>query len=113
MGFVLAYKATDFSTLTEVQRKKSILDSFRKYFGEEASSPITYIDHSWKEEPWSKGCYTGIMGPNTMTGFGQQLRIPAGNIHFAGTETSAVWNGYMEGAVLSGERVAREILETM
>jgi len=48
-----------------------------------------------------------------MTGFGQQLRLPAGNIHFAGTETSAVWNGYMEGAVLSGERVAREILETM
>jgi monoamine oxidase len=113
MGFVLAYKARDFNTLTEVQRKKSILDSFRKYFGDEASSPLMYIDHSWTEEPWSRGCYTGIMGPQTMTSFGQQLRMPAGNIHFAGTETSPVWNGYMEGAVLSGERVAREILETM
>jgi len=113
MGFVLAYKARDFSTLTEAQRKKSILDSFRKYFGEDASAPLMYIDHSWTEEPWSKGCYTGVMGPKTMTGLGQQLRLPAGNIHFAGTETSAVWNGYMEGAVLSGERVAREILETM
>ena len=39
------------STLTEAQRKKSILDSFRKYFGEDASAPLMYIDHSWTEEP--------------------------------------------------------------
>jgi len=30
-------------------------------------------------------------------------------IHWAGSETSPVWNGYMDGAVRSGERVAAEI----
>jgi monoamine oxidase len=112
MGFVLADKAREFSKLNEPERKKSILSSLVKYFGEEASSPMTYIDQSWTEEEWSRGCYTGVMGPHTMTGLGEELRIPVGDIHFAGTETSPVWNGYMEGAILSGERVAREVLES-
>ena len=33
-----------------------------------------------------------------------------GGIHFAGTETSEFWTGYMDGAIRSGERVAKEIL---
>jgi monoamine oxidase len=113
MGFVLADKAREFSMLNEPKRKESILHSFTTYFGEEASSPITYIDQSWTEEEWSRGCYTGVMAPHTMTSLGHLLRIPVGDIHFAGTETSPVWNGYMEGAVLSGERAAREVLESL
>ena len=112
MGFVLADKARDFSKLDEEERKKSILTSFARYFGKEASAPMHYTDQSWTEEEWSRGCYTGVMGPHTMTSLGEQLRVPVGDIHFAGTETSPVWNGYMEGAILSGERVAREVLET-
>jgi monoamine oxidase len=33
-----------------------------------------------------------------------------GRLHWAGTETAAVWNGYMDGAVQSGERAAAEVL---
>lgn len=36
---------------------------------------------------------------------------PVGNIHFVGTETSKEWRGYMEGAVRSGIRGAREIID--
>jgi monoamine oxidase len=39
------------------------------------------------------------------------LREPVGRVHWAGTETSDVWCGYMDGAVRSGERVAAEIAE--
>ena len=113
MGFVLADRAREFSTLTEPERRQSILQSFTKYFGEEASSPISYIEQGWTEEAWSRGCYTGIMGPHTMMSFGHLLRVPVGDIHFAGTETSTAWNGYMEGAVLSGERTAHEVLESL
>ena len=31
-------------------------------------------------------------------------------VHWAGTETSQVWTGYMEGAVQSGQRAAREVV---
>jgi len=33
-------------------------------------------------------------------------------MHFAGTETEAE-SGHMEGAVIAGERVAREVLEEL
>ncbi|MEX2420860.1 MAG: FAD-dependent oxidoreductase, partial [Actinomycetota bacterium] len=36
-----------------------------------------------------------------------------GSIHWAGAETSPVWNGYMDGAIRSGERVAKEILASL
>jgi monoamine oxidase len=42
---------------------------------------------------------------------GRSRRISAvGRIHWAGTETAEVWNGFMDGAVRSGLRAAREIL---
>ncbi|MFM9139065.1 MAG: FAD-dependent oxidoreductase, partial [Solirubrobacterales bacterium] len=33
---------------------------------------------------------------------------PIGPIHWAGAETATVWAGYMDGAVRSGRRAARE-----
>ena len=41
--------------------------------------------------------------------YGAALRAPVGRIHWAGTETSEVFNGYMDGAVRSGERAADEV----
>lgn len=52
----------------------------------------------------------GIAGPGTLLAYGDRLRAPVGRIHWAGTETATFWNGYMDGAVRSGERVAAEIL---
>lgn len=42
--------------------------------------------------------------------FGDALRTPCGRIHWAGTETATEWNGYMDGAVQSGQRAAPEVL---
>jgi monoamine oxidase len=38
------------------------------------------------------------------------LRKSVDGIHFAGTETAVYWVGYMDGAIQSGQRVAKEIL---
>jgi monoamine oxidase len=42
--------------------------------------------------------------------YGPALRESADGVHFAGTETSEYWTGYMDGAIRSGERVAKEIM---
>ena len=109
MAFVLADKARGFSQLDEGERKASILRSLKVLFGSEAGSPQLYIDKGWAGEEWSRGCYAGIMGPHTLSRMGHLLRKPCGHIHWAGTETSDIWNGYMEGAIRSGERVAEEL----
>jgi monoamine oxidase len=45
-----------------------------------------------------------------MTSYGRALRPPVGRIHWAGTETAKVWNGYMDGAVESGQTAAKAVL---
>jgi monoamine oxidase len=110
MGFVLANQAKDFSLLSENERKKAVLSQFEGFFGKEAASPHFYIDKSWAEEEFTRGCYAGVMPTGAWTSLGKHLREPIGNIHWAGTETSDVWNGYIDGAVRSGERVALEVL---
>jgi monoamine oxidase len=47
------------------------------------------------------------------TTYGHTIREPHGRVHWAGTETSAMWNGKMEGALLSGERAAAEVLDLL
>ena len=42
--------------------------------------------------------------------FGAALRAPIGALHLAGAETATRWSGYLDGAVESGERAAREII---
>jgi monoamine oxidase len=44
---------------------------------------------------------------------GPALTEPVGRIHWAGAETASAWNGYMDGAVESGERAAREVLSDL
>ncbi|MFN4146316.1 MAG: flavin monoamine oxidase family protein [Runella sp.] len=110
MGFVLGQQARGFGKLLPHERQKEVLNSFATFFGEKARQPLRYLDHTWTTEEWSGGCYAGIMPPHLWTQAGEALRQPVGKIHWAGTETSDVWNGYMEGAIRSGERVAAEIL---
>jgi monoamine oxidase len=65
---------------------------------------------NWSEEPWTRGCYVGFTPPGVLTDYGPWIKQPFGRIHWAGAETSDYWNGYMDGAVRSGERAAKEVL---
>ncbi|MFN3851042.1 MAG: flavin monoamine oxidase family protein [Spirosomataceae bacterium] len=110
MGFVLGNQAKAFANLSSEERRESILNSFVNFYGEEARNPKLYLDHSWAEEEFTKGCYAAFMPPGVWTSLGKSLREPCSKIHWAGTETSDIWNGYIDGAIRSGERVVKEVL---
>jgi monoamine oxidase len=63
----------------------------------------------WSRETATRGSYL-IFGPGDLLGWGTRLAEPHGRVHFAGSETSPL-PSYMDGAVVAGERAAREILE--
>ena len=63
----------------------------------------------WTKIP--RGCPVAHYGTHKLRTLGPALRTPVGRIHFAGTETATFWNGYMDGAVSSGERAAHEVLQ--
>ncbi|MEZ0608262.1 flavin monoamine oxidase family protein [Fibrella sp. WM1] len=109
MGFVLGNQARAFSELTDAQRQAAALDAFATFFGEAARTPQRYLDHSFLNEPYSQGCYAALFGPGIWTQYGSALRAPVGRLHWAGTETATIWNGYIEGAIRSGERAAEEV----
>ena len=95
------------------ERRATVLADLVRLYGAQAANPREYIEHSWAEEEYSRGCYVGNFPPGVWTQYGEALREPIGRIHWAGTETATVWNGYMEGAVQSGERAAAEVLAAL
>lgn len=113
LAFCIANRAREFFSQNEQTRKKIALEYFERYFGKEASQPIYYTDHCWADEAWSKGCYAGLYSTGAWTNFQNELAKPTGSIFWAGTETSEVWYGYIEGAVRAGERAAQEVLNSL
>jgi monoamine oxidase len=110
VGFVVGDAARKFGKLPADQRRAAVLSQLTGIFGEEATRATAYIDHDWIADPWSTGCYVGLLGPGVLTRAGATLREPIGRIHFAGTETAMRWAGYLEGAIEAGERAANEVL---
>jgi monoamine oxidase len=109
-GFVDGEDARVLSDLPARERRKLALRSYVRYFGPEAGRPRRFFDQVWDHEAYTGGCPVGVMPPGVMTEYGPALRAPVGRIHWAGTETATKWNGYMDGAVRSGERAAAEAL---
>lgn len=113
VGFIDGRRALKWSGRPMDERKKLVTDLVVKYFGPEGAKPIDYIDQDWPADPWSRGCYGPSMGPGVLTTLGPALRTKFGRIHWAGTETSPIWTGYIEGAIRSGERAAADVLASL
>ena len=63
----------------------------------------------WVGDPWARGSYAAYL-PGQYTRYYGYVGKPEGGIHFAGEHTATANQGYLEGAVESGERAADEIV---
>jgi monoamine oxidase len=103
--------ARQLAKLTEAERRKAVLDAVAERLGAKALSPVDYLEQNWSAERYSGGGMIAHTPPGVLTEFGPALREPCGRIHWAGTETSAVMHGFIDGAVRSGDRAASEVME--
>ena len=113
VGFVEGDQARAVAKWSPEALRNSILETLVRYLGEEAATPLEYVETSWADEEWTRGCYGSNFSPGGWTKYGWALREPVGRIHWAGAETSPVWMNYMDGAVRSGERAAAEVLQLL
>jgi monoamine oxidase len=113
MGFIGGHEARVWENRPANERRDAALQQFALFFGNEALNPREVVEFNWSTEVWNRGCPVAVLGPGTLIDFGTALRAPVGRIHWAGTETSTYWNGYMDGAVRSGERAATEVLAAL
>jgi monoamine oxidase len=110
MGFLEGNEAREWARRSPEERRDAVLGCFARYFGPRALAPTEYVERDWMAEELTRGCYGAHFTPGVWTAYGHALREPVGRIHWAGAECSPVWNGYMEGAVRSGEATAAAVL---
>ena len=117
LGVLLAFVGGStwrtYGTMSLADRRHAVLEGFAQMVGPQALKPIEYTEHDWTKERWTRGAPVPIMAPGTMTAFGSAIRQPFRRVHWAGTETSTYWTGYMDGAVRAGKRAAIEVLERL
>ena len=110
IGFIPAHHAKKWGNVSSDELKQAIIKQLVREFGPDAASPLEVLIRPWlPDDVWCKGAYAGSMGKNVLSKYGHVLRVPSGNIHWAGTELALDWCGYFEGAVESGERAALEV----
>ena len=112
-GFVGGDEARGFYGRPAAERREAALGSLANYFGPKAEEPAQYFESTWPGNRWHRGGPVGVAGPGTLVAHGHALKEVVGNIHWAGTETSSYWAGYMDGAVRSGKRAAAEVLAAL
>lgn len=75
--------------------------------------PLEFHAHDWGQDPYIITCVSP-MPPGLLTsGLMPALTEPVGSLHWAGTETAEIWNGYMDGAVRSGHKAALLALQRL
>jgi monoamine oxidase len=106
MGFLEGKQARLWARRSQADRREAVIGCFARYFGPAAARPGQYLERDWMAEEFTRGCYGAHFAPGTWTSYGEAWRAPIGRLHWAGAEYAPQWNGYMEGAVRSGEATA-------
>ena len=113
LGFLEGKRAREYTRVGEAERRDAVVGTFARLFGPKAAKPERYLDKSWIEEEWTRGCYGCYLPTGGWTSYGDAIKAPIGCIHWAGTETASIWMGYIDGAIRSGERVAAEVASAL
>ena len=109
-GFVGGDEARRYRGLSPADRRAAVLAP-RRLLRRGGPAPARVLRHRLAGRAGSRGGPVGVAGPGVAAGARRRAPPPVGRIHWAGTETSNYWNGYMDGAVRSGERAAAEVLD--
>ena len=111
-GITVANYVDTFGALSAEERCAAILRQLSSFFEtDDVPAPLKYIEQNWLSDPYTEGGWILVRPPTgSLSGYGTLLQQPHGSVHFAGTDTAIRWHGSMEGAILSGERAAAEVL---
>lgn len=107
-GILTAYTVGDrsyvLSNMTDETKKNEILQVLKAPFGDVSDYAEDVFSYYWGDDKYTKGAYA-LFGSNQDESFQERLMKPFHNVYFAGEHVSTV-QGFMEGAVESGEHVA-------
>lgn len=94
----------------EDRRRALVLDTLADVLGEPARHPRLVLDHDWGTERFSGGCPVASPAATARVPVGFDPTRRDGAVAWAGTETSTIWRGHVDGAVAAGQRAAAQVL---
>jgi len=111
-GIITAYtggeNARKLSALSDRERIQLAVSEIEKVFPGSSELVETTATVSWLNEPYTRGSYLAL-APGQVTAYWKTLSEPVGHLFFAGEHATPI-QGFMEGAVESGQRAAARIL---
>jgi monoamine oxidase len=102
-------------TLPPTERQQAIIQQAVRMFGPEAAALHHYAEINWATERFTSSSADTLVAEEEHPQYGHPLLQTAqmhGRLHWAGTEISPVNGGYLDGAVYSGQSVARRLLQS-
>ncbi|MGI5171257.1 flavin monoamine oxidase family protein [Spirillospora sp. CA-253888] len=106
-------EAREIDGLDAAARREAVLGPLVREIGPAVLRPVDWREKSWHLDEHVGGGYAALPEPGTTGGHPPMLSEPVGDVHWAGTETAREHAGYIEGAIESGERAAREVIESL
>lgn len=96
------------AALSDEERIRCAVEEIERVFPGSSDLIEQTATVAWPNEPYTRASYAAF-APGQVTAYWQTLFEPAGRLFFAGEHATPI-QGFMEGAVESGQRVARTIL---
>ncbi|MGH9329038.1 MAG: flavin monoamine oxidase family protein, partial [Vicinamibacterales bacterium] len=110
-GVLLCYLADEralaMGAYPEEERIRRALGDLSQIFPTVRSEYESGTTKFWRDDRWAGGTYA-YFAPGEITTVRPHVGTPEGRVFFAGEHTSP-WQGYMNGAIESGHRVAAEV----
>jgi len=111
-GIITAYtggeSATKLSALSDDERIRLAVSEIERLSPGSSDLIETTATIAWPNEPYTRGAYMAL-APGEVTAHWKTLNEPAGRLFFAGEHATPI-QGFMEGAVESGQRAAATII---
>ncbi len=108
LSFTSGDSAAKLGRVIEKQRLRIAKETATKLWPKTPQFWESGISKYWNEDPWMQGSYTYV-SPGQWD-FIEKMALPEGCVHFAGEHTSEMHSS-MNGAIESGVRASREIIE--
>ncbi len=108
LSFTSGESAAKLGNMSEKQRLRAARETATELWPETPQLWESGISKYWNEDPWMQGSYTYV-SPGQWD-FIELMAKPEGRVHFAGEHTSEMHSS-MNGAIESGVRASKEIIE--
>ncbi len=102
---------SDFKGFTKNERQGLVMNQIKNVFGSEAEDYLDYVECVWSEEEYTFSASDIALFPHQNNGNPIFLKsILENRLFISGSESSAQFPGYMDGAVYAGNQAAEKII---